>query len=142
MGERLAQAYDIYIGLLCAEGGGKGLFNKPLSEWDRERLEFLSTWQPEHVVWLDFWAGDSRAPFWFTGYEFDYAFQLLTKHAPKVTVFGDSPTLPILKLPGDAIFKEYVRNRYSKEGNFDFLLELEEDQDYRTRRIAIEGNIT
>ena len=42
-----------------------------------------------------------------------------------VKVFGDVPTLPITKRPSNDLFKNYVYQRYQRDGHFDFLETLQ-----------------
>ena len=86
-------------------------------------------------------AGDIAAPWWYPNYDFDYALGLLTARAPRVVLFGDIPTLPITKQPSNNLFKVFVQQQKAATGSLAFLNTLQEDPQYRARRLAVEATL-
>jgi hypothetical protein len=138
--EELALEYDVSVGFLCIDGD-HGRFQDPLSAWDSTRLDYLQLWNANLTIFVDFWAGDVRSPWWYPSYDFVRTIGLLERHSPKVVILGGVPTLPIEKQPSNNLFKNYVYRRYQNEGNFQFLGLLQEDPAYRLRRLQIEAEI-
>jgi peptidoglycan/LPS O-acetylase OafA/YrhL len=139
--ERLAGEYAAAVGFLCKDGDN-GRFGRDAG-WDATRLAHLEAWAPGLglVAWIDFWAGDMAAPWWFDGYDFAASFKALLARSPRLLVLGDVPTLPIAKAPSGSGFKNYVWHRFERDGSFAFVEALREDPGYRARRLAQEAAI-
>jgi len=121
--ERLANEYEKKVGYMCANGQ-TGAFGKPgaLTSWDETRLSTLQKWQPEIVLWFEWWT---------SGYDFNYDVKLLLARAQKVIIFGDVPSIPFPPLePSDGLTKQAVLKRGQKEGSFAFMNNLGENDDY------------
>ena len=73
-------------------------------------------------------------------------FEQVLRHAQRLVVLGDIPTLPKEACPlppasGDSVFKLAVYNRMRADGNAHFLRSMREEPKYRAERFTVEDKI-
>ena len=147
--EKLAAEYGKKTAFIVQGGTPSGFFptgtRTNMPTWDATRLAHLDRWSLrgtiDLIVWIDFWGGDSKKPWWYEGHDFEYSLKLMGARATRVVVLGDVPLLPITPTPSNDLFKLYVYKRYNAEKSFDFLVSLKEDPGYKERRERIEAII-
>jgi len=134
---RLAEEYDKAIIYMCKDAT-LGTFSQPISGWDETRLSALDKWQPERVVWIEFWGVFEYHP-----EHFEYALNLLLKRTREVIIFGDVPTIPFPPIgdASDGLAKAWALNQGKKRGSFTFLNDLFEANKYKDLRLALEKTI-